>query len=95
MLALLDVALLRAAAALAGVTDISQRGDAVRFTLGVFRPEALVRLCGLAKYRQRLTLSAGETPSLTLRLSKGADVLEVSRTLAEDLRLAAQETAAP
>ncbi len=95
VLALLDVALLRSAAAQAGVMDISQRGDAVRFTLGVFRPEALVRLCGLAKYRQRLTLSAGETPSLTLRLAKGADVLEVSRTLAEDLRLAAQETAAP
>ena len=90
VLALLDVALLRAAAAKAGVSDITQKKDALRFTLAVFRPEALVQVCGLAKYKFRLTLSAGETPMLTLKLKPGADVLETALELVEDLKLATQ-----
>ena len=90
VLALLDVALLRAAAAKAGVSDITQKKDALRFTLAVFRPEALVQVCGLTKYKFRLTLSAGETPMLTLKLKHGADVLETALELVEDLKLATQ-----
>ena len=95
VLALLDVALLRAAAAKAGVSDISQKGSVLKLTLGVFHPQALVAVCGLTKYRQRLTLAAGETPALTLKLKPGEDVLEAARTLVEDLRLATEEAAAP
>ena len=90
VLALLDVALLRAAAAKAGVSDITQKKDVLRFTLAVFRPEALVQVGGLAKYKFRLALSAGETPMLTLKLKPGADVLETALELVEDLKLAAQ-----
>ena len=90
VLALLDVALLRAAAAKAGVSDITQKKDVLRFTLAVFRPEALVQVCGLAKYKFRLTLSARETPMLTLKLKPGADVLETALELVEDLKLATQ-----
>ena len=90
VLALLDVALLRSAAAKAGVSDITQKKDALRFTLAVFRPEALVQVCGLAKYKFRLTLSAGETPMLTLKLKPGTDVLETALELVEDLKLATQ-----
>ena len=90
VLALLDVALLRAAAAKAGVSDITQKKDALRFTLAVFRPEALVQVCGLTKYKFRLTISAGETPMLTLKLKPGADVLETALELVEDLKLATQ-----
>lgn len=92
VLALLDVALLRAAAARSGVADISQRKDVLKFTLGVFRPEALVTVCGLHKYKGRLTIAAWDTPALTLKLSPGADVLETARTLVEDLRLAGGES---
>ena len=84
------MALLRAAAAKAGVSDITQKKDALRFTLAVFRPEALVQVCGLTKYKFRLTLSAGETPMLTLKLKPGADVLETALELVEDLKLATQ-----
>ena len=90
VLALLDVALLRAAAAKAGVSDITQKKDALRFTLAVFRPEALVQVCGLTKYKFRLTLSAGETPMLTLKLKPGANVLDTALELVEDLKLATQ-----
>ncbi len=85
--ALLDVALLRAAAAQVGVTDITQRGDALRFTLTVLQVESVVKVCGLGKYRQRLTLSAGETPAITLRLRKGEAVLSAALELVEDLKL--------
>ena len=88
VLALLDVALLRAAAARAGVSDIAQKGAEIKFTLKEFRPEAVVALCGLGKYRRRLTLSAGEPPTLTLKLPKGADALDAARELIDDLRLA-------
>ena len=89
VLALLDVALLRSAAAKAGVSDISQKGNVLRFQLGVFHPEALAAVCGLAKYRRRLTLAAGEVPALSLTLKPGEDVLEAARTLVEDLTLSA------
>ena len=90
VLALLDVALLRAAAAKAGISDISQKKDVLKFTLGVFRPEALVSVCNLAKYKYRLTLAAGETPALSLKLKPGANVLETATELVEDLKLASQ-----
>ncbi len=92
VLALLDVALLRAAAQAAGVTDLSQKGERLRLELGVFHPEALAAVCALPKYRRRLTLSAGDIPMLTLQLRPGADVLETASALVEDLRLAAEDT---
>ena len=61
----------------------------LRFQLGVFHPEALAAVCGLAKYRRRLTLAAGEVPALSLTLKPGEDVLEAARTLVEDLTLSA------
>ncbi|WP_295762632.1 transcription-repair coupling factor [uncultured Oscillibacter sp.] len=90
VLALLDVALLRAAAAKAGVSDITQKRDVLRFQLAVFRPEAVVRVCGLNKYRQRLTVAAGEDPALSLKLKPGADALESAMELVEDLALQSQ-----
>ena len=67
--------------------DISQRGDKLKLRLDAFRPAALSAVCAMPKYRRSLSLSAGETPSLTLTLPKGADVLEAALTLVEDLQL--------
>ena len=91
VLTLLDVALLRAAAAKAGVSDITQKKDVLRFQLAVFRPEAVIKVCGLNKYRQRLKLAAGEDPVLTLTLKPGADTLESAMELVEDLKLQTTE----
>jgi len=90
VLALLDVALLRAAASKAGVSDITQKKDVLKFTLGIFRPEALVAVCGLSKYKFRLTIAAGDVPALNLKLKPGEDVLETALTLVEDLKLATE-----
>jgi len=91
VLALLDVAMLRAAAVVVGVSEIVQRGDRLKLTMEQFQPEALVQICGLAKYRRRLVLNAGETPSLTLTLTPGSNVLDAALTLVEDLKLAVKE----
>ena len=93
VLALLDVALLRAAAVKAGVGDISQRGDKLKLRLDVFHPAALSAVCAMPKYRRSLLLSGTDTPTLTLTLPKGADVLETALTLVEDLQLKAQSPA--
>ena len=70
------------------MSDISQKKDVLKFTLAVFRPEALVAVCGQTKYKHRLTIAAGDTPALTFKLKPGADVLETAMTLVEDLALA-------
>ena len=57
------------------------------------KPVAELLDSGHAKYRQRLTLAAGEIPALTLKLKPGEDVLEAARDLVEDLKLAAEEAA--
>ena len=93
VLALLDVALLRAAAVKAGVGDISQRGDKLKLRLDVFHPAALSAVCAMPKYRRSLLLSGTDTPTLILTLPKGADVLETALTLVEDLQLKAQSPA--
>ena len=88
VLALMDVALLRTAAANVGVRDITQRGDTVTFTFGgAFPVEAVMRLCAMPHNRRRLTLRAGNEPTLSLHLKSGEDALESSLTLVNDLRV--------
>lgn len=50
---LLDVALLRAAAAKAGISDIAQRGDKLRFLIADFAVEAIAKVCACQKHRQQ------------------------------------------
>ena len=90
--ALLDIAMLRSVAGKAGVVDITQKKDVLRMKFGVFHPAAVVMVCGMAKYKLRATLAAGDVPVLTLKLKPGEDVLETARTLAEDLLLATEQT---
>ncbi len=90
VLALMDTALLRTAAAEAGIRDVKQSGDTVTFTFGGegFPVEAVMRLCASAKNRRRLTLSAGTEPKLSLRLQRGEDALDASLDLVNELHLA-------
>ena len=85
--ALLDVAMLRSAASAVGITDITQKKDTLRFTLTVLEVERVVKVCALGKYRQRLVLSAGEAPAVTLKLRPGQDSLQAALELVEDLKL--------
>ena len=92
VLSLMDVALLRTAAAEVGVRDVTQRGETVTFTFGDgFPVEAVMRLCASPKNRRRLTLSAGTEPKLALKLAKDEDVLDASLNLVNDLHVNAED----
>ena len=93
--ALLDVALLRASAARAGISDISQKERQIRFVVADFDAESIASLVTSAKYRRRLVVNAGDVPALTLTLQPKEPVLETALAFTEDLRLAreSEETA--
>ena len=92
VMALLDVALLRAAAAEVFITDITQKAGVVAFTFDsrVDVP-SLMAVCTMPGYRSRLRLSAGEPPRLQLHLSPGEDALAAAGKLTEELRLKKEE----
>ena len=90
--ALLDVALLRAAAADTGVTDITQKGQTLLLSLGQrMDVPSLMAVCTLPAYRSRLLLSAGEHPKLTLHLKPGEEALDAAGHLVEALSLKRKE----
>ena len=91
--ALLDVAMLRASAARAGICDISQHERQIKFVLSDFSAKAIAALVTGAKYRRRLVVNAGEIPSLTLTLQPKEKVLETSLAMVEDLLLAIESGA--
>ena len=81
---LISVALLRAAAAEADITDIAQKNGQLIFTLEQFRLEPFSLLCDRERYRNRLLLIPGDVPRFTLRLRKGDDPLRCAQSLVED-----------
>ena len=87
--ALLDVALLRAAAAKLGVSEIAQKDQSVRFSLTDVDLQRIAAVCGMKKYRARLRLEAGGAPAVVLRLQPKEDILEQCMELVDALHGAA------
>ena len=81
---LISVALMRARAAQAGITDIDQKNGSLLLTLSAFDLRQVSALCAGERYKGRLLFSAGEKPYLSLKLKKGEDVLRAARQLVED-----------
>ncbi len=76
---LISVALLRAKATKAGITDISQKQAVVCFTLAKFEAEAVAQLCNAPEFRKRSFISASEgKPMVTVRLVQGEDPLRLA-----------------
>ena len=93
--ALLQVALLRAAAMAAGVTDITQKGRQLVFSFDTHMDAAaLLAVCTMAGYRSRAQLSAGAVPKLTLYMQPKEEALAAAGGLVEALRLQQEENRA-
>ena len=76
---LISIALLRARAAAQGISDISQKGRTIQFTLAKFSFEAVAAVCGLPAYQKRVFLSPKtEKPLLTLKLAAGENSLKAA-----------------
>ncbi len=91
---LMEVALLRARASAVGITDITQRGENLTFTMvSQVDVAALAAVCSMASYRRRLQLHASaQDPQLTLYLAKGEDALNAAVKLVETLHLQRKTT---
>ena len=86
---LISVALLRAAAAECGFSEIAQKGESLLFTLREVDFGRVSALCGGSAYRGRLLFSAGEKPYLALKVRKGEDTLKLASRLVQDFQAAA------
>ncbi len=76
---LISIALLRARAAGQGISDISQKGRTIQFTLAKFSFEAVSAVCALPAYQKRVFLSPKtEKPLLTLKLAAGENSLKAA-----------------
>ena len=81
---LIAVALLRGQAADCAVTEITQKGTDLIFTLDEFDLEQISRLAGL--FPGRVLFSPGDKARLTLKLKKGDDPLRTASKLVAEYR---------
>jgi len=82
--ALIHVALLRGEAGRAGITEISQRQGALRFTLAEFDAARFTALLGQTKYKGRLKAEPGDVPRVSLSLSSRRRAIEEARSFVAD-----------
>ncbi len=80
---LVNVALLRSAAANCGVTDIAQKGSNINFGLREFDLKRVSRLCTVPELKGRVLVSPGDRPNVALRLKPGDQPLKWARRLVE------------
>ena len=81
VLNLVDVALLRANARKAGISDIKQKAGEVYFTLTGLNFEAITTLCADKDYKNRVQFVAtAKAPTLRLKLAAGVDSLRQCKT---------------
>ena len=76
MTALVRVALLRGEAGRAGITDISQKAGALRFTLSAFDMRRVSELYARPEFKGRLRVEAGSVPRISLKLPPKSRVLD-------------------
>ncbi len=87
VLNLIDIALLRANARSAGISDIRQKAGEVQFTMWNLNFEAVSMLCNDPDYKSRVMFVAtAKEPTLRLKLSSGADSLRQSKVFVERYR---------
>ena len=73
---LVRVALVRGEAGRAGISDITQKANVLRFTLADFDMERVSALYAQSRWKGRLKVEAAKKPVLALRLGPGARVLD-------------------
>jgi len=80
---LMDIALLRAAAAHSGICDISQKGNSLKITMVAPDFAFISALCSMPRYKGKILLNAGCEPYLTLRLND-KDALSCAKEFVAD-----------
>ena len=78
---LIAIALLRARAAAAGITEITQKDGAILLSLATMDFAAISACCAEAQFKGRIFFSAGKIPMLSVKLKKGEDALKLATQL--------------
>ena len=82
--ALIQVALLRGEASGAGITDIAQKGGAVRFVFADFDFQAVSALYARPEWSGRVKVEAGGKPAVAIRLVSKRRILDEARAFVRD-----------
>ena len=78
--ALIQVALLRGEASAAGITDIAQKGGAVRFVFADFDFAAVSALYAKPAWAGRVKVEAGGKPAVAVKLLSKRRILDEARS---------------
>ncbi len=81
---LIHVALLRGEASQAGITDIVQKGGALRFTFRDFDFERISALYAKESWKGRIKVEAGSSPAVAVKLINKRRTLEDARHFVRD-----------
>ena len=81
--ALISIALLRALASAAGITEIGQKGGWIRFRLDDFDLNQVSALYARAEYKDRVRVEAGTEPVVALR-PKGKRIVDEATVFVRD-----------
>lgn len=90
VIALVNIALLRALAAQTGISEITQKGPWLRFRLEEFSMEQVSALYARADYKGRIKIEAGTIPVIAYR-PKGNRIIDEATVFVRDYRQAAQK----
>jgi transcription-repair coupling factor (superfamily II helicase) len=80
---LINIALLRIAAAETGICDITQKGKSLKITMTDPTFDIISKLCSRPEYKSRILLNAGQEPYLMLKLRNDDDPFESAEHFVE------------
>ena len=81
---LVQVSLLRGEASLAGISDITQKGGAIRFVFSDFDFSSISALYAQPSWQGRVKVEAGGKPAVAVKLLSKRRILEEARTFVRD-----------
>ncbi|MBR3848556.1 MAG: transcription-repair coupling factor [Oscillospiraceae bacterium] len=80
---LIDIALLRIAAAKAGICDITQKGQSLKITMVDPTFDVISKLCANPRFKGKILLNAGQEPYLMLKLKGDDEPLSMAEAFVE------------
>ncbi len=80
---LIDIALLRLAAAKVGICDITQKGQSLKITMVDPTFDVISKLCARPEYKGKILLNAGQEPYLMLKLRASDEPLESAKNFVD------------
>ncbi len=85
---LINIALLRVAAAEAGICDITQKGQSLKITMVDPTFDVISKICAKPEYKGKILLNAGQEPYLMLKLRNNDEPIPAAEKFVADYKVA-------